>query len=83
MTGRTGWTADTAGAAGTAFVEPAYHQRSLGDVVPAVAAALGVPIGEAPSGLVLPEATSYVVFLIDGLGSLLLERYARHVGGAG
>ena len=23
------------------FVEPAYHQRSLGDVVPAVAAALG------------------------------------------
>ena len=41
------------------FVEPAYHQRSLGDVVPAVAAALGVPIGEAPSGLVLPEATSY------------------------
>jgi hypothetical protein len=77
VTGRTGWTADTAGAAGTAFVEPAYHQRSLGDVVPAVAAALGVPIGEAPSGLVLPEATSYVVFLIDGLGSLLLERYAH------
>ena len=62
---------------GTVFVEPAYHQRSLGDVVPAVAAALGVPIGEPPSGLVLPEATSYVVFLIDGLGSRLLERYAH------
>jgi hypothetical protein len=59
------------------FVEPAYRERSLGDVVPAVAAALGVPIDESPSGLVLPEATSYVVFLIDGLGARLLERYAH------
>ena len=66
-----------AGRAGTAFVEPAYHQRSLGDVVPAVAAALGVPLEETPSGLVLPQATSYVVFLIDGLGARLLERYAH------
>lgn len=62
------------------FVEPAYGDRSLGDVVPAVAAALGVPAGAgadvAPSGLVLPEAASYVVFLVDGLGSTLLQRYA-------
>ena len=29
-----------------------------------------------PSGLGLPEAPSYVVFLVDGLGSRLLERYA-------
>jgi hypothetical protein len=59
------------------FVEPAYHRRSLGDVVPAVAAALGLDLPEAPSGLVLPEASSYVVFLIDGLGARLLERYAH------
>ena len=67
----------TADKAGTAFVEPAYHQRSLGDVVPAIAAALGVPIDQTPSGLLLPDATSYVVFLIDGLGARLLERYAH------
>lgn len=63
------------------FVEPAYQDRSLGDVVPAVAAALGVPAGVgadvAPSGLVLPEAASYVVFLVDGLGATLLQRYAH------
>jgi hypothetical protein len=58
------------------FVEPAYHRRSLGDVVPAVAAALGTPIGVPPSGLALPEASSYVVFLVDGLGSELLRRHA-------
>lgn len=62
---------------GTEFVEPAYHQRSLGDVVPAIAAALGSPIGEPPARLLLPEASSYVLFLIDGLGAQLLERYAH------
>jgi hypothetical protein len=60
--------------AGGEFVAPAYGTRSLGDVVPAVAAAVGT--GE-PAGLVLPEAASYVVFLIDGLGARLLERYAH------
>ncbi len=59
------------------FVEPAYGRRSLGDVVPAVAAALGVPGAVGPSGLELPGATSYVVFLVDGLGSRLLQRYAH------
>ncbi|MCW2797810.1 nucleotide pyrophosphatase/phosphodiesterase family protein [Nocardioides sp.] len=66
------------------FVEPAYGERSLGDVVPAVAAALGVrlystttDLDTTPTGLVLPEAASYVVFLVDGLGSRLLERYAH------
>lgn len=61
----------------TEFVEPAYGRRSLGDVVPAVAAALGVPGAAEPTGLVLPDAASYVVFLIDGLGARLLERYAH------
>jgi hypothetical protein len=59
------------------FVEPAYSERSLGDVVPAVAQALGKPIGAAPACLVLPEADSYVVFLVDGLGAELLGRYAH------
>jgi len=57
------------------FVDPAYSQRSLGDVVPAIAAAVGCPT--TPTGLVLPEAPSYVVFLVDGLGARLLERYAH------
>jgi len=61
----------------SSFVEPAYGRRSLADVVPAVAAALGAPIGQLPSGLVLPGASSYVVFLVDGLGARLLERYAH------
>jgi hypothetical protein len=59
------------------FCEPAYGVRSLGDVVPAAAQALGSPLGPAPTGLTLPDAASYVVFLIDGLGARLLERYAH------
>ena len=59
----------------SSFVEPAYGARSLGDVVPAVGAALGLPLD--PVGLELPEASSYVVFLVDGLGARLLERYAH------
>ncbi|WP_183093959.1 alkaline phosphatase family protein [Nocardioides stalactiti] len=61
----------------TGFCEPAYGDRSLGDVVPAVAAALGQPLGPAPTGLELPGAASYVVFLIDGLGANLLARHAE------
>jgi hypothetical protein len=61
----------------TGFVEPAYGARSLADVVPAVADALGQPIEEPPSDLVLPDAPSYVVFLVDGMGADLLRRYAH------
>lgn len=60
------------------FVAPDYRSRSIGDIVPAVARALGVPgsvLGGAPAGLVLPDAHSYVVFLVDGLGSELLRRH--------
>ncbi len=61
-----------------AFVEPAYGSRSLGDVVPAVSAALGIgPVNANPTGLVLPPAPAYVVFLVDGLGQELLTRYAH------
>lgn len=68
------------GAAG--FVEPAYRSHSLADVVPAVAAALGHPIDppaddRPPSALLLPDAASYVVFLVDGLGAELLRRHAH------
>jgi hypothetical protein len=55
------------------FVEPAYGDRSLGDVLPAVARALGVDAGLPVTTLELPEARSYVVFLIDGLGYELLR----------
>lgn len=64
--------------AGGGFVEPAYGHRALGDVVPAVGRALGTDVLPAPTGLVLPEAPAYVVFLVDGLGATLLERYAEH-----
>ncbi len=62
------------------FVEPEYSAeglagRTLGDVLPAVAAALGVPAGFHDSGLVLPPAPAYVVMLVDGLGHELLAEH--------
>lgn len=60
------------------FTEPAYGDRSLADVVPSVARALGVPLDGHPAGFVLPDAPSYVVFLVDGLGAELLARH-EHV----
>lgn len=57
------------------LVEPRYGDRSLADVVPAVSRALGTPVGTAPTGLEMPDASAYVVFLIDGLGARLLERH--------
>ena len=62
------------------FVDPAYGERSLADVVPAVAAALGTPLGVpfTPTRLVLPPAAAYVVLLVDGLGQQLIERHRDH-----
>ncbi|HSV40971.1 MAG TPA: alkaline phosphatase family protein [Nocardioidaceae bacterium] len=60
------------------FVAPAYHDRSLGDVLPAVAAALGVDAGFPSSSLRFPAAQGYVVFLVDGLGYELLKKHASH-----
>ncbi len=57
------------------FVAPAYHDRSLGDVLPAVAAALGVDAGLPETSLRFPEAQGYVVFLVDGLGYELLRSH--------
>ena len=55
------------------FVAPAYHDRSLGDVLPAIADALGVDAGLGHTSLELPEARRYVLFLVDGLGFELLR----------
>lgn len=55
------------------FVEPAYGGRTLGDVLPAVARALGADAGLPEVALELPEAARYVVFLVDGLGHQLLR----------
>ena len=61
----------------TEFTAPAYGDRSLADLLPAVGHALGVPLGPAPTGLTLPEAGSYVVFLVDGMGAELLRRHGH------
>lgn len=65
------------------FLTPAYAERSLADVLPAVGRALGVdllgpdgsPAGPVPD-LGLPPAPHYVVLLVDGLGSELLTAHA-------
>jgi hypothetical protein len=61
----------------SAFTAPAYGDRSLSDVVPSVARALGARLDGHPVGLDLPPAPAYVVFLVDGMGSELLERHAH------
>jgi predicted AlkP superfamily pyrophosphatase or phosphodiesterase len=58
------------------FVEPAYGGRSLGDILPAVATALGVDVGFHETSLVLPPAHRYVIFLVDGLGHRLIAEHA-------
>lgn len=57
------------------FLEPAYHDRTLGDLLPAVASALGVEAGFGASSLALPPAPAYVVLLVDGLGRELVEEH--------
>ncbi|WP_439939447.1 alkaline phosphatase family protein [Nocardia sp. N13] len=59
------------------FTPPAYGDRSLADVVPSVARALGAELDGHPAGLELPPAPSYVVFLVDGMGAELLTRYGH------
>jgi hypothetical protein len=67
----------TVGIDGSGFTLPAYGDRSLADVVPAVARALGTPLEGHPGGFELPPAPSYVVFLVDGMGAELLVRHAH------
>lgn len=60
------------------FVEPAYGGRSLGDVLPAIATALGADVGFHDTTLRLPPAPRYVVFLVDGLGYRLIAGHREH-----
>ena len=64
-------------ASGRASPSPPTVERSLADVIPAVARALGVPLAGHPGGLELPPAPSYVVFLVDGMGAELLARHGH------
>jgi hypothetical protein len=60
------------------FLEPTYGATSLADVLPSVAAALGARIaGRDDAPIAFPAAPSYVVFLVDGLGSDLLAAHAH------
>ena len=54
-------------------VLPRYRSRSLSNVLPSVAGALGVPGFDDSLGL--PQAPRYVVVLVDGLGWQLLEEH--------
>jgi hypothetical protein len=54
------------------FVAPAWG-RSLADVLPAAATALGIDPGFGPNGFRFPEAPAYVVLLVDGLGQELVQ----------
>lgn len=60
------------------FVLPAYGRRSVAEVLPAVAHALGAgaAVGPAPEDLALPDAPAYVLLLVDGLGARNLQRHA-------
>ena len=74
---------DADGSVDPGFVTPAYADRSLADVLPAVGRAMGVhlrPDGTGPQqepvpDLGLPPAQHYVVLLVDGLGSDLLAAH--------
>ncbi|MEJ7706060.1 MAG: nucleotide pyrophosphatase/phosphodiesterase family protein [Nocardioidaceae bacterium] len=56
-------------------VLPRYFGRSLSDVIPSAVAALGAPGWANP--LCLPAGSSYVVFLVDGLGWNLLNTRSK------
>ncbi len=59
------------------FREPAYGARSLCDLLPGVATAMGVDVlGQVDLGL--PEASAYVVVLVDGLGHEQLAAHRNH-----
>ncbi len=61
-------------------VRPGYGRNSLAEVLPSVAALLGVPDMTDALGLgtVLPHPRGVVVVLVDGLGASLLDERAGH-----
>lgn len=64
--------------AASGLVEPSYGGRTLGDVLPAVARALGIDVGFHDTSLELPPGRQYVIFLVDGLGHRLVAQHAEH-----
>jgi hypothetical protein len=68
-----------AGGLVTEFLEPAYGGRSLADVLPSAARALGLRVPGWPEEppLLFPESPAYVLFLVDGLGADLLAAHAH------
>ncbi|NUP73685.1 MAG: alkaline phosphatase family protein [Sinomonas sp.] len=65
------------GAQGRSLPEPpAYGHRSVAEILPSCAAALGVPGFE--NALGLPEVPRVCVVMVDGLGRQLLTRNAAH-----
>ena len=60
--------------AGSELVQPAYGSGSLAEVVRSALAAMGVDGWSNVLGL--PDARSYVILLVDGLGWHLLRRHA-------
>lgn len=61
---------------------PPYHRGTLGDLLPAIGARLGLAGQDGATGgpvtLGLPEADRWVVVLVDGLGALQLADHADH-----
>ncbi len=55
---------------------PAYSSSTIAEVLPSAAAALGVD--GFPNTLALPQARRIVVVMVDGLGMVLLRKYAAH-----
>ncbi|WP_134325028.1 alkaline phosphatase family protein [Cumulibacter soli] len=55
---------------------PRYGDRSLAEVMPAVLSALGVPVREGKSAIVVPPSRAIAVLLVDGLGAQLLRENA-------
>jgi type I phosphodiesterase/nucleotide pyrophosphatase len=60
--------------ADTRFVSPRYRDRSLSDLLPSVAGAMGVAGYD--NRFALPTARRYVVVMVDGLGWHLLREHA-------
>lgn len=60
--------------ADTRFVSPRYRDRSLSDLLPSVAGAMGVAGYD--NRFALPTARRYVVVMVDGLGWHLLRQHA-------
>ena len=65
------------------LVPPAYGDRSLADVVPSVARALGVALDGHPAGFELPPAPTEVLFGTLSVTGGIADAYAALKAAAG